>query len=286
MEWSETVEDFNGYWLMVDTVTWENWREWYQFGVLFIGETTNDFWVKIKIATDTATLWVVTNFHGYTAWFGGINGLQDKIGASVNASSWDDVKTEQPSFEGYDWTIKHWNPTDLEIFIKNEGSKLKVYWFFDIPNQERKYAVIKEFNQTLGTTANVTLIYQHGGQGKIEGYAYDSFSLPNFPPYELKGRSGGFLDIFTWLSSLDYYGIVSTLIVCVTIFFEFVKISLPLLGFFALFWILDCIVSAVVHGEPRIIGDMMMKIYDFLRGVWQTLVNIAQAIWDFITFWS
>lgn len=285
-EWNEVVSNFNGYWIRVDTATWENWREWWQFGILSIGETTNEFYIKIKIETEKATLWVVTNFHGYTAWFGLVNGLQVLIGASISASKWDDVKVEQPSFDGYDWSIKNWNPTDLEIFIRNEGDKLKVYWFFYIPNQDRRYAVIKEFNQTLGTNANVTLIYEHRGQGKIEGYAYDSFTLPNFPPYELKGRGRGFLDIFTWLSSLDYYGIVSTLMVCVTIFFEFVKVSLPLLWFFALFWVLDCIVSAVVHGEPRIIGDMMMKIYDFLRGVWQTLVNIAQAIWDFITFWS
>lgn len=287
VEWNHTQADFNGYWFKVNITTWENWREWWQIGVFSIGSTWNDFTIKIKIHTAETTLWVITYWNGYTSWFGLCQGRIVKIGASVNASTWDDVKVKTVSFEGYDyWTVRLWNPTDLQIFIKNEDGKLKVYWLFTIPNQSPKYAQIIEFNQTLGTSADLTLIYQHDGYGKIEGYASDSFTLPYLPGYELKGKTNGFLDWFSFLSNLDYGGIISTLMVCVTIFFSFVHASIPILGFLVLFWILDCIISGIVHGEPRIIGDMVMTIYDFIRGVWQTLVNIAHALWDLITFWS
>jgi hypothetical protein len=284
-EWQHTLTDFNGYWFKVDVTTWENWREWYQIGVLGIGETSNDLWYKIKIQTTTKTLWIITYYHGYTYWVLG-NQVLVKIGVSDNATDWESVLTSYVVFDGYEQSVKWWNPTSFELFVLNEDGKAKVYWFFDIPNQDRKMAVIKEFDGTLGTSATVTLIYQHGGQGKIEAYVTDSFSLPSFPPYEFKGSGKGWLDWFFELMSLDYATVINTLISCIVIFVSFVRLSLPILGFLALFWILDCIISGVVHGEPRIIGDMVMKIYDFLRGVWQTLVNIAQAIWDFITFWG
>lgn len=287
-EWNHIQTGFNGYWLKIDFTTWENWREWYQIGILSIGETSNDFWIKLKIQTSTATLWLVTKAHGYTSYVGALQGRYYSLGVSLNASKWEDVKLENPLFEGYDyWSVRQWQPSTFQIFIRNEGSKIKVYWLFDIPNQNNKYAFIKELNGTLGSSAVLTLIYQHGGQGKIEGYAVDSFILPSLPPYETKGQStGGFLDVFNWLASLDYYGIVSTLMVCITIFFSFVKFSIPLLGIFALFWILDTVITSIRTGNLHLIGDMMMQIYDFVRGVWQTLVNIAQAIWDFITFWT
>jgi len=285
-EWNHSLTGFNGYYIKINTTTWENYREWWQFGVLSIGETWCDFWIKIKIETDQDDVWVITQMHGWTGWFGLVNQFNLKIGASTNADDWNDIEVRNPDFSSYGWSLSYWNPDDFEIFIFNEGGKIKVNWFIHVPDQTKRYLASKEFDGTLGSNATVTLIYQHAGQGKVEGYAYDSFTLPNFPPYETKGKGGGWWNWIGVLSTLDWGAMISTLFACVTIFFSFVKLSLPLLGVFAFLWIIDCIASAVVYGEPRIVGDMMMKIYDFLRGVWQTLVNIANAIWDFITFWS
>jgi len=288
IEWQQNLTDFNGFWIYIETLKWENWHEWYQFGILSIGETTNDFWVKIKITTENGTLWVVTNFHGKTAYFGLISELHDYVGASINATDWDEVTLHHPNFEGYDFfKVQAWNPPNVQIFILNEDGQAKVYWFFDIPDQENKYAYIQTFNQTLGVNATVTLIYQHGGQGETQGTITQSFTLPSFPLYEMKGKGTGPLGIFNWLTAATDWGVIgSTILACLLIFATFVKLSIPLLGIFAFFWIIDCISSAVTHGEPRIIGDMVMTIYDFVRGLWQTLVNMLSALWDVITFWS
>jgi len=285
-EWNHSLTDFQGYYLKVTTTTWENYREWWQIGVLGIGETSNDFWIKIRIDTNESDIWVVTQMHGYTGWFGGVNGFSLCTGASTDAQDWTDVKIRAVNFEGYDWSVRYWNPDDFEIFILNENGKIKVKWFIAIPNQVNKYLVSKEFNGTLGPNAVVTLIYQHAGQGKVEGFAQDSFTLPSYPPYETKGKGSGWWDWLNQLLGLDWGAIISTLSVCVTLFFGFVHASLPILGAIVVFWIVDCISTAIIEGEPRVIGEMTMKIYEFLRGVWQTLVNIFNAIMEIIKFWG
>jgi hypothetical protein len=290
-EWNHSLTSFQGYYLNVTTTTWENYREWWQIGFLGIGRTINDFWIKIKIDTNESDIWVVTQMHGHTAWFGVDNSFSLCIGASTNAQDWKDVKVRgigfESGFDSYDWSIKYWNPDDFEIFILNENGKIKVKWFIAIPNQLSKFLASREFDGTLGSNAVVTLIYEHAGQGKVEGFAQDSFTLPPYPLYETKGPGSGWWDWFnqiTW--GLDWGTIISTLFVCVTLFFGFVRASLPILGAIVVFWIVDCISTAVIEGEPRVIGEMAMKIYDFLRGVWQILVNIFNAIMEIIKFWG
>lgn len=283
-EFATTIDSFKQFNLKVNITKWVNYREWWQIGVLSVGETSNDFRVKLLIDSNETDVYVVTVWHGYTSYFGLINGLMCQVGADINVNGWSEVKVKQPSFEGYSWSVKQWNPQSVEVYVRQENGKIKVYWLFHIADQQAPYGVVKELNGTIGS-AVIHLIYEHSGQGQIIGFVKSDLSNL-LPIYVTKGSGEGLLD---WLSltlgNLDFGLITTTLVACITIFVGFVKLSLPLLGFFAIFWVVDCIATSVIEGEPRIIGDMVLRIYDFLRALWQTLVNVVSAIIELITSW-
>ncbi|MEM2971893.1 MAG: hypothetical protein QW270_05670 [Candidatus Bathyarchaeia archaeon] len=95
------------------------------------------------------------------------------------------------------------------------------------------------------------------------------------------GLSETFKQAFGWAGDLYNW-----LVFCFTfvggIVYGIVHTSLPFLPLILLFWFLDAIGTSVIEGDLHPIGNCFMTIYDFLRAVIQTIVNIASAIWDYI----
>ncbi len=275
-EWNEAVADFDGYWIMVHNVTWENYREWWQFW------TTNDFYVRLKIETSGGTLLAVTRMGGLTDFFGALNTFHVSVGASTEATSWDQVPLIVPSFSSYGLDVTGWNPEEFQLFVKPEANQTKLVWIWTVGDKNLAHTVVCPL--VLDGPATVTLIYEHSGYGHIEGYVSDSFSLPLMPPYE--DFKSGWL---SWLSNalgIDFGAAIATLLIIVRLFFEAVRLTVPLLGAIVFLWMIDTVFTAITTGEVRLIGDMFLRIYDVVMSIWRTLVGIIEAIWDVITFWS
>jgi len=275
-EWNETIADFNGYWLMIHNVTWENYREWWQF------ETSNQFYIKLRVESAGGNAYILTKLGGSSDVFGLLNTFHVFVGASANATSWEDVQVKAPSFATYGFDVAGWNPEEFQLFIKPEPNQTKVVWIWDVNGKNVAYAVALPI--VLDGPATLTLIYEHRGDGYAEGYVADSFVLPALPQYE-DFKSGW----ISWLSNvlgIDLGGAISTLLLIVRLFFEVVRLTVPLLGAVVFLWMMDVIFTAITTGEIRLIGEMFVRIYNFVVDIWNTFVNIIQAIWDLITFWS
>jgi len=84
---------------MLNNVTWKNYREWHQFS------TINDFDIKINITSSTGSMLVITYLYGATDIFGLLNTFHVSVGASCNATSWDQVSLTTPTFAAYGWDL-------------------------------------------------------------------------------------------------------------------------------------------------------------------------------------
>lgn len=275
-EWNETVADFNGYWFMLHNVTWENYREWWQF------ESVNRFYIKLKIDSPGGTAYILTKLGGGTNVFGLLNVFHVFVGVSTDVTTWDEVPLKVPSFAAYGFDLAGWNPEEFQLFVKPESNQTRVVWIWNVNGKNVAYSTILPV--VLDGASTVTLIYEHEGNGYVEGYVTDSYTLPQIPQYE--DFKSGWL---AWLSQaigIDLGGAITTLLLIVRLFFEVVKMTIPLLGSIVFLWMMDVIFTAVTTGNVYLVGDMFMRIYNFIVDVWNTFVNIIQAIWDLITFWS
>ncbi|MEM3389408.1 MAG: hypothetical protein QXQ64_02375 [Candidatus Bathyarchaeia archaeon] len=274
-EWGEAVADFNGYWLILNNVTWENYREWWQF------ETVNDFYIKLNITAGSNTALILTKLHGCNSFFGALNTFHASVGASANGS-WEQIPLVVPSFYSYGWNYYGWHPEEFQLYVIPEANRTKVMWVWNVGGKNVAHTVILPI--VVDGPATVTLIYEHSGDGYAEGYVSDSFSLPSLPPYE--DFKSGFAGWLSELIGIDLSFAVQILLTIVVLFVSIVRMTLPLLGLIVFLWIMDTIFTAITTGEVRLIGDMFLRIYDFVRAIWQTVVTIVQLIWDLITFWS
>jgi hypothetical protein len=69
-------------------------------------------------------------------------------------------------------------------------------------------------------------------------------------------------------------------------FFGIVLQMFPLFLPIILFWFIDAVITSIEEGSFQPIGNVVYSIYEFVRGIIQTLANILQTIWDILTFWS
>jgi len=69
-------------------------------------------------------------------------------------------------------------------------------------------------------------------------------------------------------------------------FFGMAFQMLPLFFPIIIFWFIDAVITSIEEGSFTPIGNMVYSLYDFIRGVIQTLANIIETIWDILTFWS
>lgn len=80
-----------------------------------------------------------------------------------------------------------------------------------------------------------------------------------------------------------FFGFIYSL---VTMIVAFVGPFLPVLPIFLIMWALDVVITAVNTGNLSLIGDWLLKFFDFARVLWDTIINFGQLVWDAITFWS
>ncbi|MEM2995648.1 MAG: hypothetical protein QXI91_06535 [Candidatus Bathyarchaeia archaeon] len=96
-----------------------------------------------------------------------------------------------------------------------------------------------------------------------------------------QGITSTFQSMFGWAGQL-YEWIAFCFTFVGGIVYCIVHTSLPFFPLILLFWFLDAMMTSVQEGNLQPIGHCFMTIYDFLRAVIQTIVNIASAIWDYI----
>jgi hypothetical protein len=270
------VSDFNGYWFMLNNVTVINYRDWWDF------ETSNTLWIRLNISTAAGRALVVTKLQGGTSLFGLLNTFHVSVGASSNATSWEQVPITTPTFVAYGIEVTGWNPEEFQLFVIPESGQTRLVWIWNVNGKNVAYAVYCPV--VLDGASEITLEYVHEGKGYFEGYVSDSFTLPSLPPYEdfRTGMAG-------WMSEvlgIDLSQAAAILTSIVVLFFAVVRMTIPLLGAIVFLWIMDTIFTAVTTGEVRLIGDMFLRIYEMLMAIWRTLVGIIETIWDLITFWS
>lgn len=269
--WNNSVSEFDGFWLMLHNVSWTNYREGWQF------YTSQTFYIIVNITDASGTVTAVTRLKGETNFFGVLNTFHVLVGAFN--STWDDSKLRPPAFSNFDTLL--WNPAEFQLFVIPESNQTKIVWIWNTGDQNVGYEATVD--HVISGSATVTLTYRHEGDGYAEGYVATGFSLPALPSYQLS-ESNWYTAIQQSLGFLA--PAVMILLAMIRIFFEMVKLSLPLLGAIVFLWIMDTIFTAITTGEVRLIGEMFLKIYDFVRAIWQTIAAIIEAIWDLITFWS
>lgn len=145
---------------------------------------------------------------------------------------------------------------------------------------------IKTFTETITVDPSVwnnpelVLYAGHDGSGTFQ-IAYGELYIGTITVLEDQTPPGLNPNPFQWI--MDGFNFLYSLVVIVG---AFAGQFLPILPFIFLFYVLDVVVSSVMHGNVKLIGDFALKIWDFLRELWDTLVNFGRLIWDTITFWT
>lgn len=275
-QFTTSVDDFNGYWFMLNNVTVINYRDWWDF------ETFNTLWIRLNITTATGSCLAVTELKGGTSLFGLLNTFHVSVGASSNATSWDQVPITTPTFVAYGFEVTGWNPEEYQLYIIPQSNQTKIVWVWNVNGKNVAYTI--NCPVVLDGASQIALEYVHEGKGYFEGYVSDSFTLPALPPYEdFKTGTAGWISNMLGIDLGQAAAILSSIVV---LFFAVVRMTIPLLGAIVFLWIMDTIFTAITTGEVRLIGDMFLRIYEILMAIWRTLVGIIQAVWDMITFWS
>jgi len=88
---------------------------------------------------------------------------------------------------------------------------------------------------------------------------------------EMLRNSGEWLNFLTSILMISWSAVVA---------------SIHFLPAIILFWFVDAIGTSAYYGDLHPIGNCFMTIYNFVRAVISTIISLAQAVWDAITFWS
>lgn len=290
-EWRTNVTGFNGYWFKHESRQWDTWGDWTTwFGwVPFIGLLTKRCYTLITfyfVFDDGANkLFIKVQISGKNELGGLVNTKTVEVcDAAFNINSWDDLKKGLTSeFQSYGFfSDVYWShPTYFQLWVKRESNGTSVTFVFDVYNDEdtgRK----RTFNQTLSSNVTITFAIAQEGMGLVEGVMQHSVDMiPPIPPFIVQKRNW-----WNEIWSIDWGAIFSTLFLVVNFFLCFVKIMVPVAGVLVLIYVLDVIFTAVLTGEPRLVGELFTRLFEVVRGIWQTLVNTAHALYDLITFWS
>jgi len=176
-------------------------------------------------------------------------------------------------------------------FIRLNSTTLKVIYATNLLSGNEAYQNITEgalatINETLTVDPSVwndpelVLYAGHDGSGTFQCSYGDVYvgaitELSDQTPPNLNPNP------FQWIT--DGFNFIYSLVVIVG---AFAGHFLPILPFIFLFYLLDVIISSVMAGNVKLIGDFALKIWGFLRELWDTLVNFGRLIWDTITFWT
>lgn len=281
--WQITVNNFTGYSLRWNFSEFEIWREWWQY------YTNKDVYVRLKISDGENSTLFLYLFNGWTNVFGAIRGVNIYYGVNETVTSWKDL-TPRMLLDTDIESVK----TDCRISIdaQNKQVQFVLYWrkLYNATGPDYAGTTVPFLNNFYGKTVTIQLNFYHGGQGKvIYNLENEAFGYAVPPPFEDVVLSRE--EVYAWWDSILYtigqlFGSWWAYLVFAGQFvFSIVSHTLPYFPLILLFWFLDAVLTSITTGNLQPIGTCIMTIYDFLRGVIQTIVNIASFVRDLIEFW-
>jgi hypothetical protein len=240
-----------------------------------------DYYVRIMIDNGVQKWGVILKTVGWTETFGLAKGVKLYAIAKNNTSSFSDL-------DWTDWVIILNRAYQNVISIFPEGKVVISVMGNDGSGNKTWGTTYNLYSDFTGQNVTITLNYFHGGQGQFDIYQTLTYSgetqvYEEHPPW---GRT--FFDdlwetIKVFFGSLgQWFGWLNTFIVFL---FKALKMAFPIIPIIVLFWFLDAVGTSIAYGDWHPIGDVFFTLFDFIRGIIQTIVNIAQTIWSIIKWW-
>ncbi|MEM3442931.1 MAG: hypothetical protein QXM86_03645 [Candidatus Bathyarchaeia archaeon] len=267
--WQINVSSFKGYTLKFRFPTWNVWREWWQW------HSDMNVEIIVKINDGNCNLWIFYQINGWTDTFGLTRGVTLYSGVKENAASFDPY---------WDSNVM-WRAGDIQrecqLIVNDRSVTFLVYYEHTSAAQGNYLGNTKTYNYTFyNKPVNVTLTYHHYGQGcAVYQIIDEQWSGSTPPPHEAT-----FMEQLSWwqnfwntyiaplFSNVGQW--ISWLSAFLSILVNAFKLSFPFLPVIVLCWLMDAIATSIIEGNLQPIGTVFMTIYDFIRGIIQTIVNI------------
>lgn len=268
--WQTNVSNFQGFTVNVSINSIEVWKEWWEWGKscifevrLILSNGTHSFGAYIRIEK-----WYEWWIASATAAYGGSYLDEDSI-AKLG--------------ERYPTLGMRPDPVFALISVHKDG---KVYLLCKAKDGEWHGDYDAVGYRFQGDNVTIQMGYFHSGRGKFD-MDIQHLTYQYYVPYKEEPKKDwwwalwdGLMRFFSgipqWLSWISA--------IIVTVFTSF-SLILPFIFLFVFLWILDAVIISILTGNIQVIGNVFMTIYDFVRAVIQTIVNIAETIWNIIKFW-
>lgn len=278
--WQTNVSDFQGYTLKFRFPTWDVWREWWQW------RSEMHIEILLKIDDGNANVWIFYEIEGWTETFGLARGVTLYSGVKENATSFDPYWDSNVMWRAGDIQ------TECQLIVNDKSVTFLVYYEHASAAQGNYLGNTKIYNYTFyDKPVNVTLTYHHYGQGYAVYNIIDEQWSGSAPP----AHEATFMEQVSWWTNFYNTYIaplfsnigqwITWLSAFLLILVNAFKLSFPFLPVIVLCWLMDAIATSIIEGNLQPIGNVFMTIYNFIRGIIQTIVNIANAIWSVIKFW-
>jgi len=286
--WSIDVDDFNGYYGVLNFTDLYVYREWWHFWDAQHFDI--EFKFQSRTSGDSAT--VSLNFKDYQTFWGAAYDRKVNI--------WLQINDQYENFGEYPYSL---NPEYFEIYFTPNASSVVLGVFL---YQEKSNIPVKCNLESVGSALNfenitITIYVHHYGVGYFHGYLKDNIcsSPPELPSEYRKLKEtiglGDFVDtiigiagqvpksIMNIINIIKDYGewFLSGLFIFGNIVVQF----FPLLPYICLFWFLDAIITSIQEGNLQPLGNAVMTIYNIVRGIVEAIATIAETVWNIIKFW-
>lgn len=289
-KWKTTISGFSGYYAKIMFTDLTTWREWWEVHTEFMGVL---YW---NFSGSNTNIVVKMWFKDWYAMFGTGYGRYVKANALINETNWESGDFETTFHE---YTLGK----NVEVYASfdNSTGTFSIYFL----NYDPRYSTPTKWtpktweNVTLpsnwGQSVTIEFWVEYRGKGYMHGYIADEFVSRSVPYGEYRAENiwefigrlisnavPAWLINFIWSLGSWFQNLFVVLGVvwnCATTFIQYIP-------FILLCWILDAACTSIIKGDLHPLGVVFTTIFDVGRGIIQTLVNIAHAIYDFITFWS
>ena len=286
--WSIDVNNFNGYYGVLNFTELYVYREWWHFWDAQHFDI--EFKFQSRTSGDSAT--ISLNFKDYQTFWGAAYDRKVNI--------WLQINEQYEHFGEYPYSL---DPEYFEIYFTFNSSSVVLGVFL---YQTKSPIPVKCELETVGVASNfqnitITINAHHYGVGHFHGFLTDNISEtpPELPSQYRALREtlglGDFVEtiigvagqvpatIMNIINIIKDYGdwFLSGLCILGNIAVQI----FPFFPYICLFWFLDAILTSVTEGNLQPIGNAVMTIYNTIRGIVAAIANIAETVWDIIKFW-
>jgi len=292
------VENFTGYHASIYLNKFETWKlAWWHW------DSYKNFMVRINF---TGSNWNASIRIDYSAtivsWFA-LYDTDVDANAWLNGSisySWGGVSRPNVYFYPNGW---------VEVYFSITENQTINYGVYEYQAGSNPILLVHYSNNVLGDfnisktmdNVTITLEYKHENVGIVDGWLEDTIYQGESVEYPTNVRvlPNAIQDFFSsliqtvnkilpqWLkdSLATIWGFFSFVGSIFMLVLNIVGLIMPHIGFIILFWILDAIITSVNEGNLQPIGNVFTSIFEIGRGIYQTIANIIEAIWNVIHFW-